>query len=454
MQVPLLSGVTAGPAAEFIQTHPLNLEPVPVDTKIGKGQLRAAHGAVTIGTGPGGDRGGIVWNGTLYRVMGTRFGSVSSTGVFKELGVVGVGGVCRLDIGFDRLIIQADKSLFYFDGARFTRVTDPDLGPAIDAMWIDGYTMTTDGEHVVVTELSDPTAVHPLKYGSAESDPDPVTGLLRYREEAYVFGRNTVQVMRNVGGNGFPFAPVRGGTIPFGCVGPRAKCLFGDGFAFVGGARDEALNVYVGDNQGQALPFGTRALCDALAKVSVPSRIQLESRAYANEQRLLVHLPTESWCFLAKASKIFDEPIWYRLSSGDLYRIRHAVAWNGRMMVGDASSGAIGVLTDTDAAHFGQQPEWSFAAGMIYNAGRPFTVHSAELVGLPGRGSGPGSVFMSMTRDGEIWAPEKAITIRPGQRSKRLQWRPHKRFTNFMGFRFRGAGASLPSIAALEVEAA
>jgi hypothetical protein len=69
--LPLLSGVKAkGP--EWIDRHPLNLEPVPVDSGISKGQLRAAQGAVSYATGPGTDRGGIVWNNTHIRVMGTK----------------------------------------------------------------------------------------------------------------------------------------------------------------------------------------------------------------------------------------------------------------------------------------------------------------------------------------------------------------------------------------------
>jgi hypothetical protein len=84
----------------------------------------------------------------------------------------------------------SQRSLWYYTPADgLTQVTDEDLGLVIDGLWIDGYFMTTDGTYVVVTELSDPTQVQPLKYGSAEEDPDPVTGLLKYRDEAYVLGR-------------------------------------------------------------------------------------------------------------------------------------------------------------------------------------------------------------------------------------------------------------------------
>jgi hypothetical protein len=57
----------------------------------------------------------------------------------------------------------------------------------------------------VVTELSNPLAVNPLKYGSSEVDPDPVVALIKLRNEVYALNRNTIEVFDNVGGELFPF---------------------------------------------------------------------------------------------------------------------------------------------------------------------------------------------------------------------------------------------------------
>lgn len=452
--VPLLAGIVSGPAAEFIETWPLNLEPTAVDAKIGgKGQFKSPPGVDQAGIGPGADRGGIEWNGRHFRVLGTSFCEIGATGELTVIGVVEAGPKCGFDYGFDRLGIWTGTRLYYFDGALLKQVTDPDLGAVIDGIWIDGYFMSTDGSYVIVTELNDPTEVKPLKYGSAETDPDAITGIIKYREEAYVLGRNTIQTLRNVGGNGFPFQSVKGGTIPYGCVGPAAKCKFGDGFAFVGSGRNEELNIFAG-GQGTATPFGTRAVCDALNAVDDQTQIELEQRDYAGEIRLLVHLPAETWCFLVNVSKRVGQPVWYRLSSGERYRLRHMTLAYGRRWVGDTDSGRYGTLDDTRLEHWGDLPEWQFEAGMLYNNGQPFVIHSAELVGLPGRGQGTGTIFLSMTRDGETWSTERALTAELGSRAKRLQWRPHARFANYMGFRFRGRGAALPGIASLEVNVA
>lgn len=451
MQIPLLSGVGANETAEFVQRYPLNLEPVAINSKISKGQLRLAAGATSFAMGPGIDRGGIVWNDACHRVMGTSLVTVNADGSVTALGDVGGEGPISLDYSFDRLAVRSGTSLFYWNGVALSQVTDTDLGNVLDMLWIDGYFMTTDGSYLVVTELSDPTSILPLKYGSAEVDPDPITGLFKVKQsdEVYVLGRHTIQVFENRGGNGFPFAAVKGATIPYGCVSASAKCGLGDSFAFAGSKRDEALGVYVAGS-ASATKISTRAVDDALAAVDDPASIQLEKRAYRDEQRLLVHLPGETWVYLVNASARVEEQVWYRLASGfgGAYRPRNAVLAYGKFLVGDTESSAIGVLDETADSHFGETFEWALDAGLLYNQGKGAIIDSVELVGPPGRG-GEAKLFLSTTEDGEVFSEERALTVVTGDRRKRLVWRLGRRLSNYLGFRFRGYGG-LPGFAALE----
>lgn len=454
MQVPLLTGIKGSEQAEFARVYPLNLEPVVIDTKISKGQLRAAAGVRSLTSGPGIDRGGILWNDTLLRVMGTRLVQVSASGAIVDLGDVGPGGPVNMDYGFDRLAINSGDRLYYWNGTSLTQVTDVDLGPVLDMIWVDGYYMTTDGTSIVVTELSDPTSVDPLKYGSAEEDPDMVTGLAKLRGEVCAIGRYTIEFLRNQGGNGFPFVTIPGATIPYGCVSASAKTIFAENIAFVGSARDEALGVYL-SGQGTAEKLSTREVDDAIAAVADPTAIVLEKRVYRDEQRLIVHLPTESWAFLLTATRRVGEPVWYRLQSGvgRPYRPRFAIQAYGKIIVGDAASAALGVLDETISDHFGETVQWEFLAGLLYNEARGGIIQSVELVGLPGRGpvGEEGRAFLSMTRDGETYSIERPISMGgSGQRQKRMQWRPQTKFENWLGLRFRGYNRTMPGFAAIE----
>lgn len=457
-QIPLLSGIIATEKADFGLSYPINLEPIPTETGLSKGYVRSAMGATTFGEAPGVDRGGIVWNNVHYRVSGTKLVRVSAAGEATVIGDVGDGGPVALDYGFDRLAIQSGTSLYYWDGVALTQVTDPDLGPCHDVVWFNGQYFSTDGTYIVATQLSDPTAVDPTKYGSAESDPDMVVGLLRNRNELAVLGSNTIEFFDYIGGTGFPLQVSSGATIPLGCVGPRAKCIFSQSFAFVGAGRNQAAGVWLAGS-GTAQKLSTRAIDDMIAAETNPEAIEVEARVSRDESRLYVHLSNKTLVYLRAASVLAGREVWYVCKSGrgmdEPYRLRHAVLTiDGDWIVGDCASGALGKVAESDARHFGDPVGWQFDTLFVYNSARGGVIHTMELVGLPGRGAGARPVaFMSFTQDGETWTQERTSVLGlQGQRGKRCQWRPHKRFSNYIGIRFRGSSDSLVGWAALEVE--
>lgn len=456
MQIPLLAGAVASKRADWIVSLSVNLEPIPSESGISKGYIRSTAGAVTKGTGPGTDRGGINWNDQLYRVMGSKLVRIDAGGGIVTLGDVGDGGAVALDYGFDRLAIQSGTNLYYWDNATLTQVSDGDLGACIDVVWMDGYFISTDGTSIVVTDLADPSSVNPLRYGSAEADPDMVTGLFRLRSELYVLGENTIQVFTDEGGTGFPFTVNNGATIPIGCVGPRAKCRYSQSFAFVGAQRNGSLGVWLAGS-GTASKLSTREVDQVLAQVLDPSQIELEARDSEDEQRLFVHLPDRSLVFLFSASQASQTQVWYEtrsgLNAGKAYRPRHAVLCYNQWWVGDTETASYGTLTNEVSEQFGETTGYRFDTQFLYNGGNGGIVHELELVALPGRQSGIAPVlFLSVTLDGETYSQEKPTRGgSAGQRAKRIIWNPHKRFRRYMGLRFRGYGG-LPSFAALEAQ--
>lgn len=455
MKIPLLYGMVSDETAEFRQSYPLNLEPFALKNGIATGQLRGTAGATGFANGPGIDRGGTMWNDMLYRAMGTRLIRVRRSNQIEDLGDLGDGvGPVTFAVGPDRLGIRSGDKLFYWNDIALSQVTDPDLGPVSDLIWIDGYFMSTDGVSVVVTELSDPSSVQPLKYGSAEEDPDPITGLIQFNGEAYVLGRYSIQVFRNMGTSGFPFQTIQGATIPYGCVGAMAKCLYDDAFAFVGGDRNSGLGVFLA-GAGTATPISTRRIEDELAKVDDPSSIVLENRSGRAERRLFVHLPDKTLVFCSNHSAAAGEPVWYFAQSGigKPYRLRSAVLAYGSTVVGDTESTALGTLSDTVNTHFGESAQWQFDVGLLYNEGKGGILKGVELIGLPGRAPPGvnGSVWLSLTRDGENYTTERPCSMGlSGQHGLRLQWRPRTNFRTYLGMRFRGYSPALPGFAACE----
>jgi len=458
MQLPILSGVYADGSPNFRTSYPKNMVPVPKSTGISEGYLRPAEGIVELGTGPGVNRGGINWNGTIYRVMGTKFVSIASDNTVTTIGDVGTGGRVTFDYGFTYLAIASGGRLYLYDGTTLAQVTDPDLGTVLDVVWVDGYYMTTDGEYLVVTDLDDPFAVNPLKYGSAEADPDPIEGLLKLRNEIYALNRYTIEVFDNVGTTGFPFQRIAGAQIQKGTVGTHANCVFMDNIAFLGGGRNEAPAIYMGAN-GSTQKISTREVDQILATYTEAelSLAFLEERVNQAHTHLIVHLQRHTLVFDGAATQALSVPVWFTLSStlvGDGKWNACTCIWAyDRWNVCHPDTAQFGYLSNTVSTHWGDTIGWEFGTLIVYNQGQGAIFHDLELVSLTGStafGVDP-TIWTQYSVDGVTWSVEKPIRAgKTGERNKRLMWLQQGHMRNMRMQRFRGTSDAHLAVAALE----
>lgn len=458
MQIPLLNGIYVDQVADFRTSYPRNLVPVPKETGISKGHLRPADGIELFATGPGTDRGGFNWNGAAYRVMGSKLCKVTAVGTVMELGDVGPGGTVTMDNGFDRLAIWSGGRLYYWSGSALTRVTDADLGNVIDGMWIAGYYMSTDGTSLIVTDLADPMSVNPLKYGSAESDPDPVKAVDKLRNEAYALGRFTIEAFENIGGSGFPFQRIEGAQVMRGIIGTHAYCKFADTFAFVGSGRNEPPAVWL-MTSGSAQKLSTREIDQILQRYTEAqlSDILVEAKVDKGHNWLLVHLPDTTWVYDLAATQIVGEPVWFELNSAVVglatYRARNLVWCYDRWISGDPTAHTLGTFTDAIGSHYGDTTGWEFGTLVVYNEGKGAIVLELELVAVTGRvafGADP-VIWTSYSLDGETWSQERPVSAGgQGDRQKRIAWRKLGSMRNYRMQRFRGTSDAHIGIARLE----
>lgn len=459
MQVPILNGIYTDTAGDFRVEYPRNMVPVILKSGISDGYFRPADGIVSLGTGPGIDRGGIEWEGLLYRVMGTKLVSISSLNVVTVIGDVGGTGQVTFDYSFDYLAVASGGNLFlYRPSTGLQQVTDPDLGTVVDVVWVDGYFMTTDGEFLIVTELNNPFAVNPLKYGSAEADPDPIVALLKVRNEVYALNRHTIEVFDNVGGSLFPFQRVEGAQVQRGAIGTHACCLFMESIAFIGGGRNEAPAVWLisGSN---AQKISTREIDLILEEFTETqlSNVLVESRVDKGYRHLYIHLPTRTLVFDAEATTKAGMPVWFTLTSSlvgnSLYRARNLVWVYNKWVVGDPSSVSFGYLSDTLSSHWGVLNGWEFATIILYNESRGLIFHEMELIALTGNaifGTDP-SIWTSHTEDGLTWSQERVCKAGvTGVRGKRLSWLQQGRMRQWRAQKFRGTSDAQLSVARLE----
>lgn len=459
-QIPILSGTYTDPDADMRSSYPVNLIPVPKENGIANGYLRPADGILLHGAGPGVDRGGINWRGAYYRVMGTKLVSINQAGDVSILGDVGPGAEVSFDYSFDRLAIASGGRLYYLMGTTLTSVTDPDIGLVLTVVWVDGYFMTTDGTSLIVTELNDPMAVNPLKYGSSEADPDPVKGLLKIRNEVHALNRHTIEVFDNIGGDLFPFQRIEGAQIQKGILGAHCACEFSDAVAFLGSGRNEAPGIYLGAN-ATTTKISTREI-DQILTTYTEEQLALsvvEKRVDKGHQHLWVSLPDRTLVYDLAGSTAVQQPLWFYLTSAIVdfaqYRARNLVWVFDKWQCGDPTSSNVGTLTSAVSTQYGSMARWEFATTIVYNEGNGAVFHELELVCLTGRvalGINP-TISTSYSIDGETWSQQKFVYVGTiGDRNKRIVWRRQGIMRDWRIHRFMGNSDSHISIARLEAQ--
>ena len=425
--------------------------------------MRPGDGIVANGTGPGIDRGGIEWRGVCYRVMGTKLVSVASNGFVTILGDVGgpQTELVTFDYSFDLLAIASGGRLYYWNptSSTLTQVTDPDLGIVLDVVWVDGYFMTTDGEFLIVTELSNPLSVNPLKYGASEVDPDPVVALLKLRNEIYALNRHTIEVFDNVGGDLFPFSRIDGAQIQKGAIGTQGCCVFIERIAFLGSGRNEAPGIYVGA-AATVQKISTQEIDNLLLNYTEAqlALVKLEARNDKAHQHLYVHLPDRTLVYDSVASESLGSQVWFVLASTVVgfsqYRARNIVWCYDKWLVGDPQSSAIGYLEQTTGHHWGQQVRWEFGTLIVYNESNGAIFNRLELVSLTGSvalGSNP-QISTSYSVDGKTYSQERNISVGTIGSNKRLTWFQQGHMRNWRIQRFRGDSDAHVSFIRLEAQ--
>lgn len=458
-QLPVLGGIYTDEKADFRQSYPINLKPVVLTNGISEGYLRPIDGIVKQGDAPGESRGGINWNGTLYRVLGSQFCSIDADGLIQAIGDVGVGGPCTFDYSFTLLAISSGGNLFYFDGLVLTQVTDVNLGICLDVIWMDGYFVSTDGTYIVVSTLADPFVFNPLGYNSSEIDPDPIEGVFKLRNELYAVNRYTIEVFRNVGTTPSPFQRITGAQIQLGAVGTHAACVFADSIAFVGSGRNESPGVFLGV-KAQSVKISTREIDTVLEAYSESdlSSITLEAKASKGQNHLWVQLPDRTLVYDAEASTAIGQSVWFTMTSGlvgiSAYTASDLVWCYNRWNVADPGASRYGYLSDAISSQWGELAQWEFGTTIVYNEGRGAIFHELELVCLTGRveiGKDP-TITTCYSTDGETWSTEKSIKVgKIGDRLKRLVWWQQGHMRNWRIQKFKGNSDAFISIARLEV---
>jgi len=462
--VTLIKGDKVKPKVDYRDALPVNMYAIEKEILGANGYMRTYPGLTSFGTGLGVDRG-AAYNEREekhFRVSGTKLISISPIGKVTDLGTIPGAEQVAMTYGFNTQCIIANKKMFlYSTDAGFVEVVDTDLGNPIDCVWIDGYYFLTDKEYIYHTELTDETAISPLKFATAEFMPDPTLGVAKTKDnKVMVFGRYTTEYFSNDASSNFAFQRLAIRAQKIGIVATHAKCEVNDNFYIVGGPKEQSVSVHI-LTSGSSKKIATREIEKLLAVYTEPELADMRIETYTKDAItfVLIHLPREVLCFNETiASTLGLEYAWTILKTDTIgnntYRAINGVfdARNALWIYGDKWDENIGKLDDSVSTHYDRKVEWVLFTPFLNL--EKMSVNEVEITTIPGFDmKNDASVAISLTNDGLVYSKEYWLNYdNPSAYDNRFIYRRLGYVSDFVGFKFRGISTSKIAFGLMKVD--
>lgn len=406
-------------------------------------------------------------NGILYALNGRTLYSVDIDGgtpgnpIIAVIGTIpGSPQVSSADNGTQIMWVDPETGTGYIYNTStsvFSQITDADFtanGNPQYVIFIDGYFMaSTDSNKFIVSALRDGLSWNALDFGSAESDPDPIVGLINFKNEAYIFGSVTCEAFQNIGGSGFPFQ--RNGLIlDKGLVSPLSVVQTTDSFMWIGQGSEEQPAVYALSGT-TSVRISNTAIELLLRGLTDSEKQNIFGSSYMQDGSFFIcwTLPDVAICYDIYTQK------WHTRKSREenngpstTWRAARIVSRpNGDIVCGDLTSGRIGKLNrEVYTDYLFSNIERIHDARPIRIEKRSFAMPLIEITVESGVGvvkpesarvidqsAVDPQIRMSISRDAQKFGGERQRPMgKVGQRRQRVRWRRNGHYTDYAQFRF------------------
>lgn len=399
-------------------------------------------------------------NRGLHEIGANAYAVNGNTLYFLDLGAVfpsavplgtiaGTGQVSMDDNGTQLIILVPGVAGYIYDEdtSTFSQITDPDFtanGIPQYTVFIDGYFMaTTDSQNFIISALRDGLSWNALDFGSSESDPDPITGLVNFKNEAYIFGSGTCEAFQNIGGSGFPFQ--RNGLIlDKGLTSPLSIVKTLNTFMWIGAGFEEQSAVYALSGSS-AVKVSNTGIDLLLNQLSTDEQTEVRGFSYMQDGSYFA-----CWT-LPTVAIIYDvnEQRWHtRRSNYDEGGVKVDGTWrcinvverpNGDLIAGDTISNRIGTVNP--------DVKREYVDNLIYRIWDAIPVDGEKAFNFPQiecvmNNNVDTSMEMAISRDAYTFGDWRERSVDGSQnRRSRAKWRRNGRFTDYAQFRFRSVGS-------------
>jgi len=434
-----------------INFYPEPLEVEGLSTYSVRGTPGLVQEATTGSTTEDSNRGGHVMSDKAYFVNGTTLYRIGNAGDQENLGTIAAGErvVCA-DNGTQMVVLVPNETAYVYtvlDG--LTEITDEGFtenGVPVFVAYVDGYfVFITDQKKFISSALNDGLSYDSTDVGTAESDPDALTGAVVLNNQLYLIGTETTEQHANrPRGADFPFQRT-GNFADFGSRSRYSIVEIGGRAYFVGGSKNEtSVLEYTGSGQPQKI--STRPIDNILQDLTQPQIANIVGWAYSQGGHYFVGFN------LGNTTIVFDisTGLWHERRSTVTYaneiagtarcRMNTVLQAYGKVLAADAFDGRIGRLDLDVFDEYGENMIRRCVGQPLQNQGASLSVPMLEVTMESGMGNDDVTdpqVRMERSLDGKTWKDARDRDIgQIGEYDKRQIWYRNGRASRFEYFAF------------------
>ncbi len=189
----------------------------------------------------GAGQGIIALNGHTFFAQGGRLYEVFSDHTWVDIGSVGTTGPVSMAANSTQIIITSSTG----GGWLFTPTDVGAYGPITAAgfpqncdsvTFIDGYFVAAENgtQKFFISGIEDGLTWDPLDFAEKEANPDFMVANIMVRRQLWVMGSDTSEVWWNSGQANFPFQPIQGALLQYGCGAVRTPTIVGNNLFWLG----------------------------------------------------------------------------------------------------------------------------------------------------------------------------------------------------------------------------
>lgn len=316
----------------------------------------------------------------------------------------------------------------------FTEVVPTQTGPWIAVAYIDGYFLACNPTGFEVSKLMDGTQWPGMAAVRSEGA-DPVVTMIQNHRELWLLGTLTSEVWYDTGAADFPFAPIPGVFLQFGCVAPYSVCRLDQTVAWLARSADgDRIAILI--NQYTPNRVSTHAVEEMWRTYATVADAQSTVYQEAGHTFWVIRFPTAdaTWVYDA-ATQVWHERSWWDPKTATWHAHRSlGHAWTGDVhLVGDPKTTQLYALDSRLA--YDQLPEGDTMIRRVRRVphlaqeNHLTRYHTLELelemgLGLPvGQGQHPQAMLRWSDDRAHTWSPEWWVDASPmGTYSARARW--------------------------------